>query len=385
MYTLKPGLRLGFLGSGQLARMSAQQAFRFGIEVGAFAREAPDPEPLEQMTPYATHGGFDDMEKLDEFCRQCDVVTLENEFIDSQILYRVADRTGVPVYPSPDSFAGIETKLLEKKTFADAGIPVTPYAAVDTADDIHRFAGQHGWPLLLKSSKGGYDGYGNQTVREAGQADEAFRALKGDQGHQLIAEAFVDYRMELAVQVASNERDMKVYPCCQTIQEDHICKAVLAPAPISPELQKQAREMAVEATRAIDGQGVFAYEFFLTGYDQLLLNEAAPRPHNSGHYTIEGCIGSQFENHVRAVLNLPMTETTMRAPAAVMINVLGTRDGPARPEHVARALSTQDGHLHLYGKTRSRKGRKMGHYTLLGDQVHELYETAQSITKSIEL
>ncbi len=382
--SIKASTKLGFLGAGQLARMSALQAFRFGIQVAVYSDRSEN-EPVQFMTPFSYNGSFDDVDKMVEFAKSCDVITLENEFINSSVLRKVQKESGTPIYPSPDSFALIENKLIEKQTFENAGIPVTPYKLVKDSVDFTDFGKKYGWPFLLKSSKGGYDGYGNKTVHNLTEAAKAFEALGGHEGHDIIAEAFVDFTHELAVQVARNETGSVVYSCCETVQENHICVAVLAPAPVDEAIQKKAQELAVQATKAIDGKGIFAFEFFLTKNGEVLLNESAPRPHNSGHYSIEGCIGSQFENHVRAVLGLPLASTKMTEPAAVMINLLGTHNRPAEADHISEALSTNDGHLHVYGKVQSKIGRKMAHFTLLGDDLDSTHQKAKLLTKDIEI
>lgn len=375
---------IGFLGAGQLARMSANQAFRFGMQVAVFS-DRPEDEPVQFMTPHTYTGSFDDVESMIEFADKCDVITLENEFIDSRLLDHLQKRTETPIWPSPASFSLIENKLIEKETFEKAGIPVTPYALIQSKDDLIKFGSKHGWPYLLKSSKGGYDGYGNKTVRDENGALEAFEQLGGHQGHDILAEAFVDFTHELAVQVARNETGHVVYPCCETVQENHICVAVKSPAPVSLNVQKRVQELAVRATEAIDGKGIFAFEFFLTTGGELLLNESAPRPHNSGHYTIEGCVTSQFENHVRAVCGLPLGNTALTNPAAVMVNLLGTDTRPSVIENTDLAISAPNGHLHSYGKLQSKPGRKMAHYTLLGEDMEEVYEKAVTLTKGIRI
>jgi 5-(carboxyamino)imidazole ribonucleotide synthase len=375
---------IGFLGAGQLARMSALQAFRYGMQVAVFS-DRPEEEPVQFMTPHSFSGSFSDTESMLNFARSCDVITLENEFIDSGILKELRDRSGTPVYPSPESFALIENKQIEKETFEKAGIPVTPYKIIKTADDLRLFGERYGWPYLLKSSKGGYDGYGNKTVKSPEEALNAFERLGGNTGHDILAEAFVDFTHELAVQVARNETGLVVYPCCETVQEKHICVAVKSPAPVSPDIQQRAQELAIRATEAINGKGIFAFEFFLTSTGEVLLNESAPRPHNSGHYTIEGCVTSQFENHIRSVCSMPLGSTELTKPVAVMINLLGTQKRSAMIENTRLALAEPNGHLHHYGKLHSKPGRKMAHYTLLGNQLEETYSKAKALTSDIEI
>ncbi|HYW34425.1 MAG TPA: 5-(carboxyamino)imidazole ribonucleotide synthase [Balneolaceae bacterium] len=376
--------RLGFLGAGQLARMSGLQAFNYGIQVGVFSNRT-ETEPVQLITPHSATGSFESVEDLAAFAETCDVLTLENEFIDSKILKKVQEKSGTPIFPSPNSFSLIENKLIEKQTFEDAGIPVAPYALMESEKDLESFGDEHGWPYMLKSSKGGYDGYGNEIVTELSEAQEAVSRLGGKEGHGVIAEALVDFTRELAVQVARNETGQVVYPCCETVQKDHICVAVQSPAPVNDEIQKEAQRLALKATEAIDGTGIFAFEFFLKRDGKLVLNESAPRPHNSGHYTIEGCVTSQFENHVRAVMGLPLGSTELRKPAVVMINLLGEKERKTQVDYAGEALRTDDGHLHIYGKQESRNGRKMGHYTLLGNELKKTYDKAQKVTEEIRI
>lgn len=381
---LSASFKLGFLGAGQLARMSGLKAFRFGIQVGVFS-DRDENEPVQFMTPYSSTGSYKSADDLTHFAKTCDVLTLENEFIDSEILRKAQEQSGTNIFPSPSSFAKIENKLIEKRTFEDAGIPVTPYKLVKTETDLKAFGQNHGWPYVLKSSKGGYDGYGNETVSNFEEAKKAYNNLGGHDDHDIVAEAFVDFTHELAVQVARNETGHVVYPCCETVQENHICVGVKSPAPVSQSIQYEAQQMALKATKAIDGKGIFAYEFFLTKNGDLLLNESAPRPHNSGHYTIEGCVTSQFENHVRAVMGLPLGSAKLRAPAVAMVNLLGTDERKAQVDNALEALGTSDGHLHVYGKLNSRVGRKMAHYTLLGETVNETYAQASELTNAIRI
>lgn len=379
-------MRLGFLGAGQLARMSAYQAFRYGIDVAVYTGTTSGSlEPTTLVTPFSVNGKFDDIDAMIDFALKCDVLTLENEFIDASILHRVREASGKPMYPAPETFELIGDKRSEKETFERAGIPVTPWSYLPTAADTHAFGETHGYPFVIKSSKGGYDGYGNTTVHTPDEAVKAWGNLGGNSGRDVIAEAFVDFRMELAVQVARNHTGTVVYPCCESIQEGHICKTVIAPARINETLRHKAEEMAVAAIEAIDGIGLFAFEFFLTNDDRILLNESAPRPHNSGHYTIEGCVTSQFENHVRAVMGLPLGSTRLRRDAAVMVNLLGKRNHAAVAEKTSTLFHTEDAHLHIYGKRDSKVGRKMGHVTVLGDDVETTFNRATWLADHIML
>lgn len=396
-FSIKANFKVGFLGGGQLARMSAYQAYRFGIQTAVY-RSGTVAEPMDFVTPHVFTGSFEDEEALIQFAKSCDVVTLENEFLDSDLLKRVRDKSGTPMYPSPETFALIENKWIEKETFRKAGIPVPPYRLVKNEADIRAFGDEFGWPFVLKSSKGGYDGYGNATARDMESALAGFEKLGGISGRDILAEAFVPFVKELAVSVARTVSPLRthspnspsrpeivIYPCVESIQAAHICKTIIAPAPISVELQKKAQDLAVKAVEAINGIGVYTFEFFLTEKGDILLNESAPRPHNSGHYTIEGCVASQFENHIRAVCGMPLGSTKMRRPIAVMENILGTYSRDSQAETVIPVLSEPDAHLHLYGKLKSKPGRKMGHITVLGDDVEHTLAKAKELEQMVKV
>ncbi len=382
--TIPASFTIGFLGAGQLAKMSAIEAYRLGIQVAAYT-DRNNHEPMHFISPKVSTGSFNDVEAMTEFAQQCDVLSLENEFIDSKVLKQVQENSGTPIYPSPERFAKIENKLIEKQSFENAGIPVTPYKQINGEADLKDFGHQHGWPFVLKSSKGGYDGYGNATVSNVGEAVEMFSKLGGSDGHDIIAEAYIDFTHELAVQVAYNGREYAVYECCETVQSNHICVAVITPARVPDSIKKLAQKRALEAMKVIATRGIVAFEFFYTSTGQVLLNESAPRPHNSGHYSIEGCITSQFENHVRAVLGLDLGSTELSQAACVMINLLGTQNRKAQIEYSDELLSKPNGHLHMYGKIQSKIGRKMGHYTLLGDDIDSVYARAIEITQDLEI
>ena len=212
-----------------------------------------------------------------------------------------------------------------------------------------------------------------------------FTKLGGQNGHDILAEAFIDFSHELAVQVAHNGRDYAVYECCETVQKNHICVAVVTPARVPDSIKKLAQKRALQAMEVLGTRGIVAFEFFYTPNGDVLLNESAPRPHNSGHYSIEGCVTSQFENHIRAVLGLDLGSTELTHPSSVMINLLGTQNRTARVEFSEALLSEPNGHLHMYGKIQSKIGRKMGHFTLLGNNSTSVYERAMRLTESVQI
>ena len=361
---------LGILGSGQLARMTAIEALRYGFDVIVFCSDK-EKSPASHVASETIKGEVTDEKALNLFMEKCDIVTLENEFIDQSILSFIDHKFPQKLYPSSHTFSLIGDKLTEKNQFQKAGIKVVPFKKVSNKDDVLNFIEEHSLPIVIKSTKGGYDGYGNVTVKSIAEIDNAILKLKGE----LIAEAFIPFEKELAVIVARNKSgDIKTYPIAFTKQENHICHFVEVPAPVNLHTEKEITAIAIKAMESLEAVGVFAFEFFLTSKGELYLNESAPRPHNSGHYSIEGSITSQFQNHVRAVFDLPLGETTLKAPHVLMLNLLGTQNGEAQLQPLNEFLNVQNGHLHLYGKYKSKVGRKMGHYTLLGDDIKSMYE-----------
>ncbi|MEI7771398.1 MAG: 5-(carboxyamino)imidazole ribonucleotide synthase [Chloroflexales bacterium] len=365
--------RLGIFGGGQLAQMLTQAAISLGVETVIFERDTDS--PAGRLTHAEIVGAWDDPALLDLFARRCDLVTLENEFVDAAILAGLEAR-GLPVYPSATTLALVQDKLLQKERIAAAGLRVPAFRRVDSPDDLPAVAAALGWPLLLKARRNGYDGYGNATLRGPADVLSAWDRLACG-GSPLLAEAFVPFVRELAVMVVrGRDGAARAYPVVETVQRQHICHLVRAPAPIPAAAAAEAAALGLAAVEAVGGVGVFGVELFVLEDGQILFNELAPRPHNSGHYTIEACIASQFENHLRAVIGWPLAPTDMRAPAAAMVNLLGRRAGPVGPNALRAALDVPGTHLHLYGKRVSRVGRKMGHVTALGATLAEAEELA---------
>jgi len=372
---------LGILGSGQLARMSAIAAKRLGYEVYIYCN-APDVSPAELVATKTFKGHFDDKVALLIFASLCDFVTLENEFISLRCLEYLDENKPNCLFPSSKTFKLTGDKISEKNHFKEMGIPVAPFLKVLNPKEVIEFAKKHSYPLVLKTSKGGYDGYGNLTLRNDNDVYEKFHLLKGE----LLIEAFIPYDMECAILVARNHAgECVTYPIAHTIQENHICHFVSVPAPIDKKSEEQIKEYALRAMKSLDAVGIFAFEFFITKNKDIYLNESAPRPHNSGHYSIEACETSQFDNHVRAVMNLPLGPSHMRAPHALMLNLLGTKVGEARLEPMESFLKVKEGFLHLYGKSKSKPGRKMGHFTVLGNEPGEILTTLKQLKESYTL
>lgn len=372
---------IGILGGGQLARMTAYAAFRLGLRVHIMEREAGS--PAGAIAHSETVGSPADHGLLLRFASSCDVITLESEFINEKHL-AVLEQGGHILHPRSASVAKIQDKLLQKRTLLDAGVPVAPFEGVAGADEARAFGERHGYPFVLKARRNGYDGYGNATIRRPEDVEKGWMKItQGKTGDELYCEAFVDFTKELAVMVTRDRNgSLAIYPVVETVQKNHICHTVTAPAAIDAAIADRAVDYARRSVEAIEGVGIFGIELFLTGTGEVLVNEMAPRPHNSGHYTIEGCITSQFENHLRAVMGWPLGSTELRAAGVAMVNILGDREGTGGLIDYAAALNDPRTHLHIYGKARSRAGRKMGHVTALGGSVEEaLHHAAATAAK----
>ncbi len=377
----KKTFTLGILGGGQLAKMIALESYRLGLEVAIIENGAHS--PAGDMTKLEFTEGWHNQINLDEFIKASDIVTLENEFIEPEILEYISNF--INVFPSAKTMRFVQDKFNQKTVFFNNNIPVPDFSSVDTIEEASKFGEKFGYPFLIKTRTLGYDGYGNYTVKNIDDISTAFAKFSSDgKQRKLMAERFVDFKRELAVMVArSLSGEIAVYPVVETIQENHICKVVLAPADITAEQKNIAQEIAVKCVESIDGIGIFGVEMFEDSNGEIIVNEIAPRPHNSGHYTIEACRTSQFENVIRAITGLPLGSTEMIAPAACMVNLLGERDGSGIPADVSKALSYGKIKLHLYNKKSSRKGRKMGHITALGNTTKEAYEIAILASQSI--
>lgn len=342
---MKEGSIIGFIGDGQLARMSAHKAIELGFVCHFFGNN-PD-GPCCGLGEFFA-GAIDDIESLTSFAKTCDVITLENEFVKSSILKQVEQVT--PLFPTSKSFALIEDKFIEKQTFNHLNIPTCSYKLItNLIEDLREFS----FPIILKSSKGGYDGFGNIKCANYSQAQKAFDKLGGNSGKDILIEQMVSFEKEVAITVARNVLgEIIIYPVVDTIQENHICTKVIAPALINKRVQEKVEGFAVKAMEGTNSIGVFSFEFFVLADDSVLLNESAPRPHNSAHYSMDACETSQFENHIRAITKMSLGSSRMKVKKATMINLIGINDYTSNDKNEF---------VHLYGKKENKSGRKMGH------------------------
>ena len=370
--TSRPGARVpvvGMVGAGQLARMTCQAAIALGIRFRVLAGAAD--ESAAQVCAGTQLGDYRSLDDLLAFGGGCDVVTFDHEHVPGPHLTAL-EQAGLQVRPGPGALHYAQDKRAMRERITGLGIACPRSATVTSLDDVRDFAGRSGWPVALKAVTGGYDGKG---VWVCGNPDEAADVLA--HGLDLLAEEYVGFERELAVLVArSPSGQVAVYPVVQTIQRDGICREVLAPAPLLAEdTALAAQQLGIAIAAGIGVTGMLAVELFETPAG-LLVNELAMRPHNSGHWTIEGARTSQFEQHLRAVLDLPLGTPTAAAPHVVMANVLGG-DDPDLHGRLIHVMAADPGvKVHLYGKE-VRPGRKIGHVTVLGDDVEGLRDRAR--------
>ncbi|MER7501232.1 5-(carboxyamino)imidazole ribonucleotide synthase [Nonomuraea pusilla] len=349
---------VGIVGAGQLARMSQQPAIALGVELRVLAN-APD-ESAARVIVDTRIGDYRDLADLRSFAKGCDAITFDHEHVPTEHIAALTAE-GHAVHPGAEALVHAQDKAVMRERLTAIGAPCPAWRRVSSAEDVSAFAAEHGWPVVLKAVRGGYDGRGVWVCRTQEEAAEAFAS-----GAPLMAEAFVPFERELAVLVARSPHGQGVsYPVVETVQRDGICVEVLAPAPgLDPEQAAEAQRVALQIANELGVTGLLAVEMFQTA-DGLVVNELAMRPHNSGHWTIEGATTSQFEQHLRAVLDLPLGSPSMTAPVVVMANLLGGDDPDlfSRYEHV---MAHDPGiKLHFYGK-QVRPGRKIGHVTALG-------------------
>ena len=366
---------VGMIGAGQLARMTHQAAIALGQSLKVLAAD-----PAESAAVVASHveiGDYRDVEVLRAFASGATVVTFDHEHVPQEALRALVDE-GVEVQPRPEALLFAQDKQAMRDCIAKLGLPQPRWRPVGSISDVESF----GLPCVLKAATGGYDGKGVWMVEAPGDAQAVLAS-----GIRLIAEERMALQRELAVQVARSPRgETAVYPVVETVQRDGICTEVIAPAPhLDPDTAAEAARIARTVAVELDVCGMLAVELFQTSKG-LFVNELAMRAHNSGHWTIEGAETSQFEQHLRAVLDYPLGSTEPVAPVTVMANVLGGEaGGPRLDERVQHLMADDPGaHLHLYGKA-VRPGRKIGHVTVCGDDVDELRTRAIRAAKWLEL
>jgi 5-(carboxyamino)imidazole ribonucleotide synthase len=331
-------------------------------------------------------GDYLDADTVLAFARDVDVVTFDHEHVPQAVLHALIDE-GIAVHPGPDALQFAQDKLAMRRKLAELDLPMPEWAQVETSVEVAEFLASHGGRAVVKTARGGYDGKGVRVISDEHGVDDWFTALAEDgRGGALLIEELVDFRRELAQSVARRPSgEIAAWPVVESVQRDGVCAEVIAPAPRSQaKIAAVAEDIAVRIAEGLGVTGVLAVELFETTDDRLLINELAMRPHNTGHWSIEGSTTSQFEQHLRAVLDLPLGATGIRQPWAVMVNVLGGPDGQTMPERYAAAFAEHPlAKVHSYGKE-SRPGRKVGHVTVCGDDLDDVAYDARGAAAFFE-
>jgi len=372
--------RIGIVGGGQLGRMIGLEAKRLGFRVSVID---PTPHsPASQVVDKQIVAKYEDEKAIRELAGDSDFLTFEIELANAKLL-RELEGGGVSINPSPETLIMIKDKLKQSEFLKNLGIPVADFVSVNSKKDIENAALEFNYPILLKSRFDGYDGRGNALIKSEKDIDKGIDKLRD---RKLYVEKFVPFVKELAVITARDiDGNITCYPVVETIQKNNICTEVYAPALIDERAAKKANSLAIKTMQHLKGAGAFGIEMFLTKTGEVMINEIAPRVHNSGHFTQDACFVSQFEQHVRAITGMPLGETDMLAKRAVMINILGDRNGKANLRGLGKALAVKKTAVHIYGKQETRIDRKMGHINSIGDTHDEALRRARKAASFIRI
>jgi 5-(carboxyamino)imidazole ribonucleotide synthase len=365
---------VGVIGGGQLARMMVPPAVELGVDIHVLA----EVEGSSASIAATVVGDYRDAATVLAFARDVDVVTFDHEHVPQAVLAALVD-AGHAVHPGPAALAVAQDKIVMRQRLTAIGVPVPEWAAVHDAAELGAFLGAHGGRAVVKTPRGGYDGKGVRIVSAPGDADDWFAAGRASGESALLAEELVDFRRELAQLVARRPSgEVRAWALVETVQRDGVCAEVTAPAPRAAPLAAEARVLADRIATELGVTGVLAVELFETSDGRLLINELAMRPHNTGHWSIDGAVTSQFEQHLRAVLDLPLGDPSPTAAWSVMVNVLGGPADATMPDRYPAALAAHpDVKFHSYGKP-SRPGRKVGHVTATGADLDQTVARARA-------
>jgi len=374
-HVVLPNSTIGVFGSGQLGRMFAIEARKMGYRVHTFSPESGT--PTGQVADIETSASYDDLYEVRTFAQSVDVVTFEFENVPSGCVQAAAEF--VDVFPKGEILHTTQNRLREKTFLSGGGFPVTPFRHIRTIQDLRTAVDELGTPCVLKTAGFGYDGKGQSKIKTADDIDTAFAALNGNDA---VLEAFVDFEKEVSVVCARDQNgNFAHYGVIENEHADHILDVSFAPAIVSESVFDQAIDIARSVAETLDYVGTLCVELFLTRDGSVLINELAPRPHNSGHLTFDACVTSQFEQQLRAVCGLPLGSTEFYRPTA-MANLLGDVWKNGEPNW-ANALAHPNVKIHLYGKAEPRSGRKMGHITVMADSAREASELVRNARSAL--
>lgn len=360
-FSVHKPIKLGIIGGGQLGKMLTMEAKRMSMKVVIL-----DPTlkcPASSIADKVIEGSFSDEQKIYELAKEVDLITYEIELANTTALDNL-ERSGIQVHPSPRTLSIIQNKYRQKKFLRENNINVPDFEQVLDEDQVNKVCSEYGYPVLLKACENSYDGRGNYLIRSS---NEIKTALEYFSGRECMLEKFVNFKKEISIMIARNTSGcISYFPVVENIHEEHILKTTIAPARISGDVERKAIDLAVRTMESIKGSGIFGIEMFVGEDNEVLINEIAPRPHNSGHYTIEACSISQFEQHIRAILDYPMPQPSLESEA-IMINILGPAGltGPYVLSGIRETLALPGARIHLYGKEDTKPKRKLGHVTIL--------------------
>ncbi len=366
-------VRIGVIGGGQLARMMIAPAVELGLDLRVLAED----EGMAAQLAATAVGDYRDLDTVRAFAADVDVITFDHEHVPQDVL-RALVADGVQVHPGPDALQYAQDKLVMRARLAELGVPQPEWAAVCDAAELQAFIDENGGAAVVKTPRGGYDGKGVRVVRAGSEAEDWFSTLSD--GDALLAEELVSFTRELAQQVARRPSgDIVAYPLVETVQRDGVCAEVIAPAPGTTDRHVLVAErIGRQIAEGLGVTGMLAVELFETDDERILVNELAMRPHNSGHWSQEGAVTGQFEQHLRAVADLPLGSTRPRAPWSVMVNILGGPTEGALEDRFTQALAEHpEAKVHTYGKA-PRPGRKVGHVNVTGDDLDDVVYTARA-------
>jgi 5-(carboxyamino)imidazole ribonucleotide synthase len=364
-FSISKPVRLGIVGGGQLGKMMAFEAKRMFMKVTIL-----DPSkdcPASSLADKLIIGNFSDEQKIYDLSREVDIITYEIELANATALNNL-EESGFLVHPSPKTLSIIQNKYRQKKFLRENRITVPDFELVSSEEQLVRYCSKSGFPILLKACEDSYDGRGNYLIRSE---NEISKALTHFSGRQCMVEKFVNFKREISIMIARNlSGTISYFPIAENIHEDHILKTSIIPARISKETERKAIDLAIMTMKSLKGSGIFGIEMFVDEEDNVLINEIAPRPHNSGHYSIEACSISQFEQHIRAILDYPLLQPILLSNA-VMINILGPNNytGPYEITGIDELFAIPGVKIHIYGKLETKPNRKLGHITIVSNNV----------------